>query len=345
MKDRKREICTSGSTRDEEVLGRRRQFLQLAAGATDLPALLPRIARAQAYPSRPVRIIVGFAPGGAQDFYARLIGQRLSEKFGQPIIIENRPGASGNIGTETMVRAAPDGHTLLWLGPPNAINATLYDKLNFDAVNDIQPVAGIVREFLIMAVNPSVPTTNVPEFIAYAKANPGRVNMASSGNATGPHLTGELFKMMAGVELIHVPYRGASLALSDLLGGQVQVMIGTAISASIEYVRIGKLRALAVTNTIRSPILPDVPTVGEFIPGFESSGWFGVGAPRNTPVEIIDRLNREINTVLMDPKLRERFANLGAVPMPMTPLEFRVFVLEQIEKWAKVIRVAKVKPQ
>jgi tripartite-type tricarboxylate transporter receptor subunit TctC len=341
MKDR--EICTSRSARDEVMFGHRRQFLRLAAGATALPALLPRVARAQAYPSRPVRIIVGFAPGGAQDFYARLIGQRLSERVGQPIIIENRPGASGNIGAETVVRAAPDGHTLLWLGPPNAINATLYDKLNFDVANDIQPIAGIVREFLIMAVNPSVPATTVPDFIAYAKANPGRVNMASSGNATGPHLTGELFKMMAGVELIHVPYRGASPALSDLIGGQVQVMIGTAMSASIEYVRTGKLRALAVTNTTRSPILLDVPTVGEFIPGFESSGWFGVGAPKNTSVEIIDRLNKEINTVLMDPKLKERLADLGAAPMPMTPSELRGFIQKEIEKWAKVIRVAKVK--
>src|SRR6516164_9354507 len=270
----------------------RRRFLGLAAGAAALPAV-SRIAWAQTYPARPVRIIVGFAAGGGGDIVARLMGQWLSERVGQPIIIENRPGASGNIATEAVVRAAPDGHTLLWLGPPNAINATLYDKLNFDVVNDIQPVAGIVREFLVMAVNPSVPAKTVPEFIAYAKANPGLVNMASSGNATGPHLTGELFKMMAGVELIHVPYRGASLALSDLLGGQVQVVIGTAMSASIEYVRIGKLRALAVTNTIRSPVLPNVPTVGEFIPGFESSGWFGVGAPRNTPAEVIARLNRE----------------------------------------------------
>ena len=350
MKNRKREICTSGSMGHEvghppHPICHRRLFLHLAAGAAGLPALLPRIARAQAYPSRAVRIIVGFAPGGAQDFYARLIGQRLSERVGQPIIIENRPGASGNIATEAVVRAAPDGHTLLWLGPPNAINATLYDKLNFDVVNDIQPVAGIVREFLVMAVNPSVPAKTVPEFIAYAKANPGLVNMASSGNATGPHLTGELFKMMAGVELIHVPYRGASLALSDLLGGQVQVMIGTAMSASIEYVRIGKLRALAVTNTIRSPVLPNVPTVSEFIPGFESSGWFGVGAPRNTPAKVIARLNREINSILIDPQLRERFADLGAVAMPMTPLELRGLILGEIEKWAKVIRVAKVKSQ
>jgi tripartite-type tricarboxylate transporter receptor subunit TctC len=320
----------------------RRRFLHLAAGAAVLPTF-SRVARAQAYPSRPVRIIVGFAPGGAQDLYARLIGQRLSERVGQPLIIENRPGAGGNIGTEAVVRAAPDGHTLLLLGPPNAINAAFYDKLSFNFVHDIEPIGGIVREFPIMAVNPSVPAKTVPEFIAYAKANPGRVNMASAGNATGPHLAGELFKMMAGVELIHVPYRGASLALSDLLGGQVQVMIGTSMSASIEHVRTGKLQALAVTSATRSSILPDVPTVGEFIPGFESSVWFGVGAPRNTPVGIIDRLNREINTVLLDPKIRERFADLGAAPMPMTPADFRRLITEEIEKWAKVIRATNVK--
>jgi tripartite-type tricarboxylate transporter receptor subunit TctC len=320
----------------------RRRFLHLAAGAAAQPTF-SRVAPAQAYPSRPVRIIVGFAPGGAQDIYARLIGQQLSERIKQPVIIENRPGASGNIGTEAVVRAAPDGYTLLLLGPPNAINATLYDKLNFSFVHDIQPVAGIVREFPVMVVNPSVPAKTVPDFIAYAKANPDRVNMASSGNATGPHLTGELFKMMAGVELVHVPYRGASLALSDLLGGQVQVMIGTSMSAAIEHVRTGKLRVLAVTSATRSSILPDVPTVGEFIPGFESIDWFGVGAPGNTPVEIIDRLNGEINAVLLDPKTRKRLADLGAAPMPMTPADFRGLILGEIEKWAKVIRAANVK--
>jgi tripartite-type tricarboxylate transporter receptor subunit TctC len=320
----------------------RRRLLHLAAGAA-AQATFSRVVRAQAYPWRPVRIIVGFAPGGAQDIYARLIGQRLSERLGQPVVIENRPGASGNIGTEAVVRAAPDGHTLLLLGPPNAINATLYDKLNFNLMRDIQPVGGIVREFPIMVVNPSVPAKTVPEFIAYAKVNPGRVNMASSGIATGPHLAGELFKMMAGVELIHVPYRGQSLALNDLLGGQVQVMIGTSMSASIEHVRTGNLRALAVTTATRSPILPDVPTVGQFIPGFESSGWFGVGAPRNTPVGIIDKLNGEINTALLDPKIKERFADLGAAPMPMMPADFRRLIVEEIEKWAKVIRAANVK--
>jgi len=320
----------------------RRRFLHLAAGAAAQPTF-PLVARAQAYPSRPVRIIVGFPPGGAQDIYARLIGQRLSERVRQPVIVENRPGASGNIGTEAVVRAAPDGHTLLLLGPPNAINATFYDKLSFNVVHDIQPVGGIVREFPIMAVNPSVPAKTVPEFIVYAKANPGRLHMASSGIATGPHLAGELFKIMAGVELIHVPYRGASLALSDLLGGQVQVMIGTSMSAAIEHVRAGKLRALAVTAATRSSILPDVPTVGEFIPGFESSVWFGLGAPRNTPAGIIDRLNREINTVLLDPNLKERFADLGAAPMPMMPADFRRLIVEEIEKWAKVIRAANVK--
>jgi tripartite-type tricarboxylate transporter receptor subunit TctC len=320
----------------------RRQFLHLAAGAAALPTF-SHVARAQAYPSRPVRIIVGFAPGGAQDIYARLIGQPLSERIGQPVIIENRPGASGNIGTEAVVLAAPDGNTLLLVGPPNAINAVFYGKLNFNFVHDIQPVGGIVREFPIMVVNPSVPAKTVPEFIAYAKANPGRVNMASSGTATGPHLTGELFKMMAGVELIHVPYRGASLALSDLLGGQVQVIIGTSMSASIEHVRTGRLRALAVTSATRSSLLPDVPTVGEFVPGFESSGWFGIGAPRNTSVGIIDRLNGEINTVVLEPKIRERFADLGATPMPMTPADFRRLIAEEIEKWAKVIRATNIK--
>jgi tripartite-type tricarboxylate transporter receptor subunit TctC len=312
----------------------RRRFLYLAASVSAQPTF----SRAQTYPSRALRIIVAFPPGGAQDVFARLIGQQLSARVGQPVIIENRPGASGNIGTEAVVRAAPDGYTLLLVGPPNTINAAYHEKLSFDFVNDIQPVAGLVRDFPIMAVNPSVPAKTLPEFIAYAKANPRSVTMASSGNATGPHLAGELFKMMAGIELVHVPYKGASLAMRDLLGGQVQVVIGTSMSASIEHIRNGALRALAVTSATRSSKLPDIPTVAEFIPGFETSNWFGLGAPRNTPAEVIDRLNREIDIVLSEPKIQQRFADLGAAPMPMTPAEFQTLIITEIGKWAKVIQ-------
>jgi tripartite-type tricarboxylate transporter receptor subunit TctC len=320
----------------------RRRFLWLAGGDAVQP-IFSRATRAEPYPSRPVRIIVAFAAGGAQDIYARLVGQKLAERMGQPFIIENRAGASGNIGTEAVVRADPDGHTLLLLGPANAINAALYNASNFSFAGDIQPVGGIVREFPIMAVNPSVPAKTVPEFIAYAKANPGKLSMASSGNATEPHLAGKLFNMLARVELVHVPYKGTSLALTDLVSGQIQVMIGASMSASIGYVRTGALRALAVTAATRSSMLPDVPTVGEFIPGFESSDWFGIGVPGNTPVEIISRLNREINAVLLDQEISERFADLGAAPMPMTPADFRKLILEEIEKWANVIRVVNIK--
>jgi tripartite-type tricarboxylate transporter receptor subunit TctC len=321
----------------------RRKFLQLAAGAAALPALL-RIARAQAYPTRPVHIIVGFAPGGATDIMARLIGQWLSERLGQPFVIENRPGANGNIGTEAVVRGAPDGYTLLLISPPHAINATLYDKLSFNFIRDIAPVAAIHREPDVMKVNPSVPVKTVPEFIAYAKANPGKINFASGGNGSPSHVSGELFKMMTGVNLVHVPYRGAGPALVDLLGGQVQVNFST-MSSSIEYVRAGKLRALAVTTPTRSPVLPDVPTVAEFVPGYESSYWTGVGAPKNTPAEIVDKLNKEINAALADPKMKARLLDLGGTPMPMTPADFGKLIAEETEKWAKVVKFAGIKPE
>ena len=324
----------------EAVKVPRRQFLHLAAGAAALPAV-SRIARAQTYPTRPVRIIVGFAAGGPTDIAARLIGQWLSERLGQQFVIENRPGAGSNIGTEAVVRAPPDGYTLLLVGTPNAINATLYDNLNFNFIRDIAPVASIMRAQGVMVVNPSVPAKTVPEFIAYAKANPGKINMASAGNGSPPHISGELFKLMAGVNMVHVPYRGGGPALTDLLGGQVQVMFEPDVS-SIEYIRAGKLRALAVTTATRSEALPDIPTVGEFVPGYEASGWYGVGAPKDTPAEIVDKLNREINAGLADPKIKERLADLGGVPMPMTPAEFGKLIADETEKWGKVIRAANI---
>ena len=320
----------------------RRQFLHLAAGAAASP-VVTRIATAQSYPSRPVHIIVGFPPGGANDVNARLIGQWLSERLGQPFIIENRPGAGSNIGTELAVHAAPDGYTVLFVGPTAAINASLYEKLNFNFARDIAPVAGIVREPLIVVVNPSVPAKTVLEFIAYAKANPGKINMASAGNGTVVHVGGELFKMLTGVDMVHVPYKGAGPAISDLLGGQVQVMFATAPS-SIEFVRAGKLRALAVTTATRSAALPDIPTVGQFVAGYEASSWNGVGAPRNTPTEIIDKLNREINASLADPKLKEHFAELGVSVFPGSPADFERFIAEETEKWAKVVRFSGAKP-
>jgi tripartite-type tricarboxylate transporter receptor subunit TctC len=274
---------------------------------------------------------------------ARLIGQWLSERLGQPFVIENRPGANGNIGTEAVVRGAPDGYTLLLISPPHAINATLYDKLSFNFIRDIAPVAGIHREPDVMKVNPSVPVKTVPEFIAYAKANPGKINFASGGNGSPSHVSGELFKMMTGVNLVHVPYRGAGPALVDLLGGQVQVNFST-MSSSIEYVRAGKLRALAVTTPTRSPVLPDVPTVAEFVPGYESSYWTAVGAPKNTPAEIVDKLNKEINAALADPKMKARLLDLGGTPMPMTPADFGNLIAEETEKWAKVVKFSGAKP-
>jgi len=319
----------------------RRQFLQLAAGAAALPTLA-RIAQAQTYPSRPVRIITGFAAGGATDILARLIGQWLSERLGQPFVIENRPGGGGNIATEFVVRAPADGYTLLLVGPNSAINATLYDKLNFNFIRDIAPVASISREPLVMLVNPSVPAKTIPELIAYAKANPGKLNMASGGAGTGPHLAGELFKMMAGVNLVHVPYRGGGPALTDLLGGQVQVMFPGPASA-IAYIRTGTLRPLAVTTATRSEALPDISTVGEFVPGYEASAWFGVGAPRNTPAEIIDKLNREINAALADPKIKARLADLGDTVLPGSPTDFGKLIADETEKWAKVVKFSGAK--
>jgi tripartite-type tricarboxylate transporter receptor subunit TctC len=319
----------------------RRKFLRLAAGAAALPAV-SRIASAQIYPARPVRLIVGFAPGGVFDIVARLMGQWLSERLNQQFVIENRPGAGGNIATEAVVHAPPDGYTLLLVGLSSAINATLYEKLNF--IRDIAPVASVSRESNVMVVHPSFPAKSVPEFIAYARANPGKINMASGGIGTVAHVAGELFNIMTGVSMVHVSYRGNALALTDLLGGQVQVSFGSMPSA-IEYIRAGQLRPLAVTTATRSDTLPDIPTVGEFVHGYEASAWYGIGVPRNTPAEIIDKLNKEINGVLADPKMKARIAELGGVPMPMTPAEFRKHIADETEKWGKVIRAANLKPE
>ena len=319
----------------------RRQFLHLAAGAAALQAV-PRIARAQAYPSRPVRIVVGFAAGGGSDIIARFMGQWLSDRIGQQLIIENRPGAGGNISTEAVVRAPADGYTLLLVDTPKAINASLYDKLNFNFIRDIAPVAGISRESCVMVVHPSVPAKTIPEFIAYAKANPGKLNFVSGGNGTMQHISGELFKMMTGVNMLHVPYRGAAPALVDLLGGQVQVMF-PGMASSIEYIRAGKLRPLAVTAATREKVLPDIPAVGEFVPGYEAINFYGVGAPKHTPAEIVDKLNKEINAALASPQLKARLAELGGVPMPMTPAEFGKHIADETEKWGKVIRAANIK--
>jgi tripartite-type tricarboxylate transporter receptor subunit TctC len=315
--------------------------LHLAAGAAALPAL-PRFAWAQTYPTRPVRIIAGFPPGGGVDITARLIGQSLSERLGQQFVIDNRPGAGSNIGTEAVVRAPADGYTLLLCGAFSAINATLYDKLNFR--RDIAPVAGIIRVPLVMVVNPSVPAKTVSEFIAYAQANPGRISMASAGNGSTAHVTGELFKMMTSVEMVHVPYRGSAPAVTDLLGGQVQVMFDP-LSSSIEYIKAGKLRALAVTTRTRWETLPDIPTVGDFVPGFEASAWQGVAAPKNMPSEIVEKLNNEINTALADPKMTARLADVGGTVLRGSYVDFAKLVAEDIEKWAKVIRAANIKPE
>jgi tripartite-type tricarboxylate transporter receptor subunit TctC len=321
----------------------RRKFLHLAAGAAALSAT-SRIARAQSYPTRPVRWIVGFTPAGGNDIVARLMGQWLSERLGQPFVIENRPGAGTNIATEAVVNAPPDGYTLLLANMANAINATLYEKLNFNFIRDIAPVAGISRAPLVIAVHPSVPAKTVPEFIAYAKANPGRINMASAGIGSAGHLAGELFKMMAGVNLVHVPYRGNAPALADLIAGQVEVLFPSAAS-SIEYVRTGKLRGLAVTGATRSDALPDLPTVAESIPGYEASSLYGIGAPRNTPAEIVEPLNKEVNAALADPKMKARLADLGGTALPGSPAEFGKLIADETEKWAKVIKFAGIKPQ
>jgi tripartite-type tricarboxylate transporter receptor subunit TctC len=324
-------------------LSHRRQFLHLVAGAAALPVGL-RFARAQAYPTRPVRWIVGYPPAGATDIAARLIGQWLSDRLGQPFVIENRPGASGNIGTEAVVNAPPDGYTLLLVNAGNAINATLYEKLKFHLIRDIAPVAGIIRVPLVMQVNSSVPVKTVPELIAYAKANSGKLNMASAGNGTPQHVAGELFKMMAGVNMTHVPYRGSAPALTDLLGGQVQIVFDTTL-ASIEYVRAGRLRPLAVTTATRLEALPEIPTVSDFLPGYEASGWYGVGAPRNTPTEVIDKLNKEINAGLADPKIKARLADLGGTPSVGSPADFGKLIADETEKWGRVIRAANIKPE
>jgi len=321
----------------------RRNFLHLAAGATALPAM-SRFAWAQAYPTRPVRIIVPAAPSGAFDIMARLIGRWLSERFGQPFVIENRPGASTTIGTEVVVRAPADGYTLLIVGTTQATNAALYDKLNFDLIRDIAPIAGVFRGALVIVVHPSVPARSLPEFIAYAKANPRKVNMASSGIGSSPHLAGELFKAMAGVNLVHVPYRGGGPAVNDLLGGQVQVYFASTPS-SIEYVRAGKLRALAVTTATRSEALPDIPTVAEFVPGYEASYWAGIGAPKAMPAEIVEKLNAEINAALADPNMKARVADLGGDVLALSPTDFGKLIADETEKWAKVIRAANIKPE
>jgi tripartite-type tricarboxylate transporter receptor subunit TctC len=315
--------------------------LHLAAGAAVLPVL--QRAQAQTYPSRPVRLVVGFAPGGANDILARLIGQRLSEGLGQPFFIENRPGAAGNIGTEAVVRAAADGYTILLADGAAAVNATLYEKLNFNFIRDIAPVGAIMRVPFVMVVNPSFPAQSVPEFLAYAKANFGKISMASPGNGTPSQVSGELFKMMTGIDMVNVPYRGAAPALTDLLGGQVQVLFA-AVPGAIEYIRTSKLRALAVTTATRLDVLPNVPTVGEFVPGFEASLWLGLGVPKNTPAEIVEHLNKEINAALVDPKITARLADLGGLPIPMTPTDFGKLISDETEKWAKVVRSANIKP-
>jgi tripartite-type tricarboxylate transporter receptor subunit TctC len=322
-------------------LGRRR-LLTFAGAAIAAPAV-SRLVRAQAYPTRPVRWIVGFAPGGSTDILARVIGQYLSERFGQPFLIENRPGAGSNIATEAVVNAPPDGYTLLMISPAHAVNATLYDKLSFVFLRDIAPVAGITRETNVMVVNPSFPAKSVPEFIAYAKANPGKINMASSGNGTSVHVAGELFNMMAGIKMTHVPYRGAGPAITDLLGGQVQVMFA-AMPSAFEYVKAGRLRALAVTTATRSPALPDVPSVGEFVPGYEASSWYGMGVPRATPADIIDTLNKAMNAGLADPKLKSRLGDLGGTMLAGTPAAFGKLIAEETEKWAKVVKFSGARP-
>jgi tripartite-type tricarboxylate transporter receptor subunit TctC len=321
----------------------RRKFLHLAAGAAALPAV-SRIARAQTYPSRPVRLIVGAPAGGGFDIVARLMGQWLSERLGRSFVIENRPGAGSNIATDAVVRALPDGYTLLLVTSVNAISTSLYEKLSFNLGRDIAPVAGITRVPNVTVVNPSVPSKTIPELIAYAKANPGKLNMASGGNGTTGHLSGELFKVMTGVNMVHVPYRGTAPALTDLLGGQVQVMFAS-MSSSIEYIRAGKLRPLAVTTTTRSNELPEVPTVNDFVPGYEASTWYGVGMPTGTPAEIIGTLNKEINTALADPTFKARLADVGGSALSGSPADFGRLIADETEKWAKVIRAANIKAE
>jgi tripartite-type tricarboxylate transporter receptor subunit TctC len=319
----------------------RRQVLGDATGAAVLPAIV-RPAAAQSYPARPAHILVGFAAGGPNDISARLMGQWLSQRFNQQFVIENRTGAGGNVATEAVVRAPADGYTLLLVPAPAAINATLYQNLSFDFIRDIAPVAGILRVPEVMVVNPAVPANTVAEFIAYAKANPGKINMASAGNGSVPHVAGELFKFMTGVDLVRVGYRGGGPALIDLIAGQVQVMFEPTLS-TLPYIKAGKLRALGVSSTTRSPALPDVPTVSEFVPGYEATAWFGIGAPKGTPNDIVEALNREINAGLADAGMRQRITDLGGTPMPMSPAEFAKLIADETEKWAKVIKFAGIK--
>jgi len=321
----------------------RHQFLKLAAVVAAATAV-PQLASALDYPTRPVRIIAGFAAGGGVDVTARLIGQWLTDRLGQSFVIENRPGAGGNIGTEAVVNAAPDGYTLLLATVPNAVNASLYEKLSFNFIRDIVPVAGIIRVPMVILLNPSVPAATVAEFISYAKANPDKVNMASAGNGSAPHMAGELFKMMAGVNLVHVPYRGQGPALTDLLGGQVQVLFA-ATPGTTEYITTGKLRALAVTSASRAEMLPELKTVADFVPGYEASQWYGIGAPSNTPVEIVDKLNKEINAAIADAGMKARFAAIGGEPLGGSPAEFGKLISEETEKWGRVVRAAGIKPE
>jgi tripartite-type tricarboxylate transporter receptor subunit TctC len=320
----------------------RREFLRLAAGAAALPAAARAAWAQQTYPTRPVHLICGFAAGGPNDIVSRLIAQWLSERLGQQFVVDNRTGAAGNIGTEAVVRAPADGYTLLLVSSANAVNATLYSNLSYNFIRDIAPVAGLVRVPNAMVVNPSVPANTIPEFIAYAKANPGKINMATSGNGSTTHISGELFKEMTGIDLVPVAYRGGGPALIDLLAGQMQVMFEPTVS-TIAYIRAGKLRALAVTTATRSELLPEVPSVAEFVPGYEASQWYGIGAPKSTPPEIVAKLNQEINAALADPKMKMRFSDLGGVPTPMTPAEFAKLIADETEKWGKVIRAGNIK--
>jgi tripartite-type tricarboxylate transporter receptor subunit TctC len=319
----------------------RRQFLHLVAGAAALPAA-PRIARAQTFPTRPVHVIAGFAAGGGVDITARLIGQWLSERLGQSFVTENRPGADGNIGTELVVNAPPDGYMLLLATVPNAVNATLYKNLNFNFIRDIAPVAGIIRVPMVVLVHPSVPARTIPEFITYAKANPGKINIASAGTGSAPHMAGELFNVMVGTSMVHVAYRGQGQALADLLGGQVQVMFATT-PGTIDYIKTGKLRALAVTTTSRAEVLPDLPTVGDFVPGYEASQWYGVGAPKRIPAEIVDKLNKEINAAFVDTRMKARFSDIGGEPLAGSPGEFGKLIANETEKWAGVVKFTGIK--
>jgi tripartite-type tricarboxylate transporter receptor subunit TctC len=321
----------------------RRYFLYLAASIGALPAV-SCIAAAEAYPSRPVHLMVGFAAGGGYDIVARLMGQWLSERLGQPFVIENRPGAATNIATEAVVRAPPDGYTLLLIGSTNAINVTFYQKLNFNFIDDIAPVASITQQPQAMLANPSFPAKTIPELIDYAKANPGKVNMSSPGVGSISHLAGELFKMMAGVNLVHVPFGGNSPALTALLGGQVDVSV-TSLPSSIEYIRTDTLRGLGVTTAMRAEALPDVPSIGEFVPGYDVTAWYGVGVPKGTPVDIVEKLNKEINAGLANPKLKARLSDLGGTPLVLSPANFGKFIAEETEKWGKVIRAANIKPE